>query len=723
MRPQQDRHVDQAQPHAPVDVGPQPITVAPMSPIAGTYTCPMHPEIRSDRPGNCPICGMALEPVRPVAGPADDIELRAMTVRFWISAALAIPLVIVSMGSMIGVEIGLAERSRVFLELALATPVCTWAAWPFYRRFVQSLQNRSPNMWTLIGLGVMAAFGFSVVAALVNDGLGLYFESATVIVTLVLLGQMLELRARGRTGAALQQLLGLAARQARRIEADGREVDVELAQVHVGDRLRVRPGDKVPVDGVIEEGASTIDESMLTGEPMPVVRHVGDHVVGATLNGTGSFVMRAAAVGSETMLARIVELVAHAQRSRAPIQRLADRVAGWFVSIVVAIAVATFEVWLLVGPEPRLDHALVNAIAVLIIACPCALGLATPISIMVAVGRGAQMGVLFRDAEAIERLERVDTLLVDKTGTLTEGRAVVTDVVAVGGNELAVLRAAAAVERGSEHPLAQAIVSGADVRRIAVPSAHDFESMTGKGVTGTVDGERVLVGNRALMDEAGIDVIEVEYRTEALREEGKTVMFVGFERRLAGLIAVADPIKPSARAALDSLRAAGLWIVMVTGDQRRTARAVANQLRIQQVIADVLPADKVRVVETAQRQGHVVAMAGDGINDAPALARADVGIAMGTGTDIAIESAGVTLVKGDLRAVERAVRISRATMRNIRQNLVAAFVYNAAGIPLAAGILYPFTGWLLSPMLAALAMSLSSVSVIANALRLRLIAI
>jgi P-type Cu+ transporter len=721
-------HHDHAHPGHARDPSPAPV----ISPVTGSveYTCPMHPQIRTDRPGNCPICGMALEPVRPTAAPPDDTELRSMTLRLGISAALALPLLVLTMGSMLGLEVPLTGRARAFTELALALPVCTWGAWPFYDRFVASLRNRSPNMWTLIGLGVSVAFGYSIVAAIApgvfpdsfrdhHGNVGLYFEAAAVIVTLVLLGQVLELRARGRTSAALQQLLGLAAKQARRIEGDGREVDVDLADVHVGDRLRVRPGEKVPVDGVVEEGTSAVDESMLTGEAMPVTKATGDRVVGATINGTGAFVMRADAVGSETLLARIVDLVAEAQRSRAPIQKLADQVSGWFVPIVVAIAAATFGVWAALGPDPRLAHALINAVAVLIIACPCALGLATPISIMVAVGRGAGLGVLFRDAQAVERLEKVDTLLVDKTGTLTEGKPALTDVVAHNGDETLVLRAAAAVERGSEHPLAQAIVTGAETRGVTIPAAEAFESITGKGVSARVDGKRVALGNLAHMQDLGVDVAALRERADTLRADGRTVMYVAIDGNAAGLVAVADPIKASTPEALKALHAAGIRVVMVTGDNRRTAEAVARKLGIDDVVAEVLPADKVRAVEDAQRQGHVVAMAGDGINDAPALAKADVGVAMGTGTDVAMESAGVTLVRGDLRAIARAVQLSRATMGNIKQNLFFAFVYNAAGLPLAAGVLYPFTGWLLNPMIAALAMSLSSVSVIGNALRLR----
>jgi Cu+-exporting ATPase len=687
----------------------------------------MHPEIVRDAPGSCPICGMALEPRTITAGPTDDPELRSMTWRFVVAAVLALPLFILEMSSMFGWSV-LEGRARVGLELALAIPVCTWAAWPFYVRAVESVRRLHLNMFTLIGLGVSAAFGYSLVAALApgvfpaafreHDGqVATYFEAAAVIVALILLGQVLELRARGRTGAAIRKLLGMAATSARRIDAQGAEEDVPLEQVRVGDRLRVRPGEKIPVDGAVLEGHSSVDESMVTGESIPVEKSAGDQVIGATLNGTGALVMRAERVGSETLLSRIVQMVADAQRSRAPIQRLADQVSGWFVPIVIAIAAGTFAVWSLVGPEPRMAHALINAIAVLIIACPCALGLATPMSIMVAMGRGASMGVLFRNAEAIEVLRKVDTVVVDKTGTLTEGKPRLASV--VGGDDGELLRLAATLERASEHPLAAAIVRGAGERGITLGEASGFESATGKGVRGTVDGHRVVLGNRAMMDGDHIDLGELAARAEALRSDGQTVMFVAVDGRLAGLLGVADPIKASTPDAIRDLHAEGIRVVMMSGDSETTAAAVARKLGIDEVLAEVLPDQKARHVKRLESEGRVVAMAGDGVNDAPALAAAHVGIAMGTGTDVAMESAGVTLVKGDLRGIVRARRLSRLTIRNIEQNLFFAFVYNAAGVPVAAGLLYPFLGILLSPMLAAAAMSLSSVSVITNSLRLR----
>ena len=693
------------------------------------YTCPMHPEVVQVGPGTCPICGMALEPRTITAEAGPDPELRDMTRRFWVAVALSLPLLVLVMADMVGGSL-LPARTRVFVELALATPVCTWAAWPFYVRAVQSIRNRRLNMFTLIGLGVSVAFGYSLVAALAPDlfpaafreegVVATYFEAAGVIVTLILLGQVLELRARGQTGAAIRQLLNMAPTIARRIAEDGTESDVPLDQVHAGDRLRVRPGEKVPVDGVVLEGTSAIDEAMVTGEPIPVEKRPDDRVIGATLNGTGGLVMRAEKVGADTLLSRIVAMVAEAQRSRAPIQKLADLVSGWFVPIVILIAIGTFAVWSLVGPEPRMAHALVNAVAVLIIACPCALGLATPMSIMVATGKGASMGVLFRNAEAIEVLRKVDTLVVDKTGTLTEGKPRLVTVTPTDGfDEAALLRAAASLERGSEHPLAAAIVGGAQERGVALIEATGFASVTGKGVRGSVDGKEVALGNRAMMDEVSVDATAMAERAEALRGDGQTVMFVAVGGRLAGLVGVADPIKASTPEAIRALHGEGIRVVMMTGDSKTTAAAVARKLGIDEVLAEVLPDQKAAHVRRLQGEGRTVAMAGDGINDAPALAQAQVGIAMGTGTDVAMESASVTLVKGDLRGIVRARRLSRRTMSNIKQNLFFAFVYNAAGVPIAAGALYPVFGLLLSPMLAAAAMSLSSVSVIGNALRLR----
>ena len=699
------------------------------------FTCPMHPAVQADQPGSCPKCGMALEP-RATSAATDDEEnheLRNMKRRFWFAAAVTVPLVILAMGDMLpGQPISrlLSVRVRTFAELLLATPVCIWAAWPFYVRAVQSVKNKSLNMFTLIGLGVSVAYVYSLAAALVptvfpasfRDGgvVAVYFEAGAVIVTLILLGQVLELRARSATGNAIKKLLGLAPKSARRLKEDGSEEDVPLDAVAVGDRLRVRPGEKVPVDGVVIEGASSIDESMVTGEPIPVEKHAADRVVGATVNGTGSLVIRADKVGDETLLSRIVAMVAEAQRSRAPIQKLADLVSGYFVRIVIGIAVVTFIVWSLVGPEPRLAHALVNAIAVVIVACPCALGLATPMSIMVATGKGASMGVLFRNAEAIEVLRKVDTLVVDKTGTLTEGKPKLVTVVPLSGfDEPALLRLAATLERGSEHPLAAAIVQGSEERGVELAEATGFESFTGKGVSGNVDGHVVALGNLALMAQLSVDLGVLAEKAEALRIEGQTVMFVAVDGTPAGLVGVADPIKKSAPDAIRELHQEGIRIVMLTGDSETTAQAVAKELQIDDVIAGVLPDQKAEAIRQLQDDGHFVAMAGDGINDAPALAQAQVGIAMGTGTDVAMESASVTLVKGDLGGIVHARRLSRRTMLNIKQNLFFAFFYNAAGVSIAAGVLYPFFGLLLSPMIAAAAMSFSSVSVIGNALRLR----
>ncbi|MCK9376965.1 MAG: copper-translocating P-type ATPase [Syntrophobacterales bacterium] len=708
---------------------------APPPPLTRTeWTCPMHPEIVQDTPGTCPKCGMALEPRTVAMEEEENPELRDMRRRFLVALVLTIPVVIIAMGHLIPghpLEKLAGPEALGWLELALATPAVLWGGWPFFVRGVQSVINRSLNMFTLIGLGVAVAYVYSVIAQAFpgifpaslrgpEGRVGVYFEAAAVIVTLVLLGQVLELKARGQTSAAIKALLGLAPKTARQLREDGTEEDISLEQVQVGDRLRVRPGEKVPVDGVVLEGKSAVDESMVTGEPIPVEKEPGSRIIGATMNGTGSLVMRAERVGSETLLAQIVRMVAEAQRSRAPIQKLADVVAAYFVPTVVGIAVLTFIVWALLGPEPRLAHALINAVAVLIIACPCALGLATPMSIMVATGKGATVGVLFKNAEAIEVMRQVDTLVVDKTGTLTEGKPkLVTVRPADGLDEATLLRLAASLERGSEHPLAGAIVQGAQERGLELAAAENFQYLTGKGVTGQVDGYRVALGNRRLLEELGIDADKLTGEADALRKEGQTVMLVAVDGRAAGLVGVADPIKETTPAAIEQLHEEGLRIVMLTGDNRTTAEAVAKKLDLDEVIPEVLPDQKAEKVKELQKEGRFVAMAGDGINDAPALAQAQVGVAMGTGTDVAMESAGVTLVKGDLRGIVRARRLSRATMRNIKQNLFFAFIYNALGIPIAAGILYPHFGILLSPIIAAAAMSFSSVSVVGNALRLR----
>ena len=696
------------------------------------YTCPMHPEIVRDQPGSCPICGMALEPRAVTLEDPPNPELIDMTRRFKVAAVLGAPVFLLTMGEMLfGMGLGGRIDSNVvnWVGVIAGTPVVLWAGWPFFERAWASVVNRSPNMFTLIGLGVGAAYLFSVAGTLVpgifpesfrvHGVVETYFDTAVVITALVLLGQVLELRARGRTNSAIRQLLGLAPKTARRI-GDGSEEDVPLALIVVGDLVRVRPGEKVPVDGVVVEGRSAVDESMVTGEPIPVAKEAGARVTGATVNGTGSLVVKAERVGADSLLAQIVRMVSEAQRTRAPIQRLADRVAAYFVPAVVVVALLAFVAWGTWGPAPRLAHALVSAVAVLIIACPCALGLATPMAIMVGTGHGATAGVLIRNAEALEKLERVDTLVVDKTGTLTEGRPRVTRVVAVPPlTEAEVLRFAAAVEKSSEHPLAAAVLAAARERSIAVPDAHSFESITGRGLRGEVDQRTVLVGNAGLVQTSGASGSALDADVTAMREAGETVVFVSVEGTLAGIIGIADPIKSSTAEAIQLLHADGLRIVMLTGDNETTARAVAARLGIDDVVADVKPDQKLALIKTLQEQGHTVAMAGDGINDAPALAQAHVGIAMGTGTDVAMESAGITLVQGDLRGIARARRLSRATMRNIRQNLFLAFVYNAVGVPIAAGLLYPFLGLLISPIWASAAMTLSSVSVIGNALRLR----
>jgi Cu+-exporting ATPase len=696
------------------------------------YTCPMHPEVEAGVPDSCPICGMALESVEPVADEGENPELVDFRRRLLFGTLFTVPLLVLSMGRMVVPGLaGLQAHTAQVLELVLATPVVVWCGWPFFARGVASVRTWNLNMFTLIALGVAAAYGFSTIAVLAPGlfppsfrgeagAVGVYFESAAVIVCLVLLGQVLELQARGRTGAAIRALLDLAPATARRVRADSSDEEVAVEEIVVGDRLRVVPGARVPVDGIVVDGESAIDESMVSGEPIPREKGAGDSVFGSTINGTGSFVMRAEHVGRDTLLARIVAMVADAQRSRAPIQRVADAVASWFVPAVVIVAVVAFAIWASIGPEPRIAHALLAMVSVLIIACPCALGLATPMSIMVAAGRGATAGVLFKNAEAIERLRAADTLVVDKTGTLTEGRPALSVVEPAGNHERReVLRLAGSLERGSEHPLASAIVRGAEAEGIALVEPEAFESLTGRGIRGRIDGRDVVVGGNSFVRDQGVDLDLIAGRAEELRADGQGVVFVGVEGEAAAIIAVSDPIKPTTSEALSALAARGMRIVMLTGDGEATARAVAARLPIDEVIADVLPEQKREVVMRLQGEGRTVAMAGDGVNDAPALAQADIGIAMGTGSDVAIESAAVTLVDGDLRALLRAHALSRATIANIRQNLVFAFGYNALGVPLAAGVLYPLFGILLSPMIAAAAMSLSSVSVITNALRLR----
>ena len=707
----------------------------PASHRGAVYTCPMHPEVRQPKPGSCPICGMGLElETAAMAEDGPNPELVDFTRRFWVGTVLTIPLLVLTMAPYLGfsgVREIFGERATLWIELVLGTPVVFWSGWPFMVRGWNSFRTMNLNMFSLISMGVMAAWLFSIVAVLAPeifpDGfrdaeghVGVYFEAAAVIVTLVLLGQVMELRAREGTGKAIRALLDMAAKTARIIRDNGSEEEIPLEDVQVGDRLRVRPGDKVPVDGAVLEGRSSVDESMISGEPVPVEKTEGDALTGATINGTGSLVMEATRVGADTMLSQIVEMVSNAQRSRAPIQKYADKVAGFFVPVVILIAILSFIAWAIWGPDPALSYALIAAVAVLIIACPCALGLATPMSIMTATGRGAQAGVLIKNAEALERFEKVDTLIVDKTGTLTEGKPRLVAVLPEPGHDEAeVLRLAASLERGSEHPLAEAIVRGAEERGVDMVNASDFEAVTGKGVTGMVDGRTVALGNLALIRDMGLDGGALAEKANARRDEGETVMFVVLEGKIAGLVSVADPVKQTTPAALKALHALGFRIIMATGDNERTAKAIGARLGIDEIRADVLPEDKARIIRELQEAGRKVAMAGDGVNDAPALAQADVGIAMGTGADVAIESAGITLIKGNLDGIVRARRLSRATMRNIRQNLFFALIYNASGVPVAAGLLYPFFGILISPMFAAFAMSASSISVVMNALRLR----
>lgn len=710
----------------------EPVTPVPTKPKVTEYVCPMHPEVVRDKPGNCPICGMALEPRISIAE-EENPELIAMTQRFSISTALALPLFVIAMAAdmLSGFAPQLISFSKLqFVEFMMATPVVLWGGWPFFQRGWASLLSRHLNMFTLIALGVGVAWTYSVIGTFFPDifpdtlrredgTLPIYFEAAAVITALVLLGQVLELKARSRTNSAIRLLLGLAPKTARIVHSDGQEEDIPLEQVKAGDLLRVRPGEKIPVDGKVEEGASSIDESMVTGEPIPVEKHTGDHLIGATVNGTGGLLMRAEKVGADMLLSQIVHMVSEAQRSRAPIQRLADTVSGYFVPVVVLIALMAFAVWMAWGPEPRFAHAIVAAVSVLIIACPCALGLATPISIMVGTGRGAMAGVLIKNAEALEIMEKVNTLVTDKTGTLTEGKPRLSSLLALEGfQDNDILQLGASLERASEHPLAAAIVKGAEERSLILPEVSDVQSISGKGITGLAGGRMIAIGNQKLFVDLGIALDVLLERADILRAEGQTVMFVAIDNKPAGLIGVADPIKESTVEAIQALHAAGLQVVMITGDSRATAEVVARKVGIDRVVAEVLPEQKVEIVKQLQAEGRIVAMAGDGINDAPALAQAQVGIAMGTGTDVAMESAGVTLIKGDLRGIVKARLLSQATMHNIRQNMFFAFIYNMLGVPVAAGLLYPFFGLLLSPMIAAAAMSFSSVSVIGNALRL-----